>query len=469
MSLHRDHELPVPPYDEDNPWAQAATRTSVASDISIATTDEDEEVERRRRRARSRRQADSLRGLQAIAEANGGAAAPVASGGTPAGSLFGVDSAYAKRMEEFGRMRRLQSQGQLAPVLKGPQPPLPDGPPPLPPSASAKGATALNAPGSSGRQRPESEFLPAYSSPTNATFPDAAPPMRVPEPAPEPEPALEPPPVSPPVPPKDDVDPQVELARVLRELEATKAAMAQAAASHAEDKLALLARLAASEEQTALLTRSLAAERAAVLETRGDLAQARTTLSTLAAEKRGWQGKLDAMHHKAQRAERVVRTLDHLTRAKLEVREAATGRAIRRSRHMLLSADLGPSMEVIGEVAALNEEILQLANIFVENLQRTNGSPAAQSTQRAKFVIGEGMTKMMEVQANNGEQGFHFLLVQVALQVFMTSWCSSIIDGNYPQQLSFTDLLLEMSAQSLVKASRRGDSECFYKVLDVAI
>ena len=143
----------------------------------------------------------------------------------------------------------------------------------------------------------------------------------------------------------------------------------------------------------------------------------------------------------------------------LEVREAGTRRSIRRSKHLLV-VDAGPSMEVVGEVAALNEEILQLANIFVENLQRTTANPNAQSTQRAKFVIGEGMTKMMEAQANNGEQGFHFLLVQVALQVFMTSWCSSIIDGNYPQQLSFTDLLLEMSAQSLIKASRRGDGEC---------
>ena len=173
---------------------------------------------------------------------------------------------------------------------------------------------------------------------------------------------------------------------------------------------------------------------------------ATSSLTALNKEKKGWQDKLDSMQHKLSAAERQVRCLDHLTRHKLESRqEAGYGQPKRRGQ----SSSIPASTDVIGAMRALNEEIYQTCVQLVEGLERTALFSTSQKPQVRK-VLGDYLTAMLEDQAkkkaNSG--GYNMLLMQTVLEVFMTHWCSSIIEAFYPQQESFADLLVELSAQT---------------------
>ena len=173
------------------------------------------------------------------------------------------------------------------------------------------------------------------------------------------------------------------------------------------------------------------------------LRDATSSLTVLNEEKKGWQDKLDSMQHKLNAADRQVRCLDHLTRHKLEMRqEAGYGRPKRRG----LLASVPASTAVIGAMRALNEEIYQTCVQLKEGLERTTVSSTRHKPQVQK-VLGDHLTAMMEDQAKK-VTGYNMLLMQTVLQVFMTHWCSSIIDAFYPQQESFTDLLVHLSAQT---------------------
>lgn len=410
--------------------------------MDTISLNDDDGLERRRQRARARAQTSSL---QSMSSANGSSASLASSRAPITPSLFGMNSSYLKRMEEVGRLRRLQSQPPLAPTDTK-----------VSPRPRSDLSTPVTVPSiGQSRRRPVSEVPPPYTSPTDSTFTDSS--LPIPEQdLDEPETGLDPSPLS------DDQEhppltgePALEarIIQLLRDLEVARAALSRAATEHEEEKQALLARLAASEERSDLLTRRLETQERVHAETRNGLEHARATVSALTLEKRGWQAKLDAMNFKVQHAGRVMRTVDHITRAKLEVRKAEITGVIRRTRQIMSVAPV-PSIEVLGAMTVLNEEILQLANIFVENLQRVAVPCTYDDLQRAKFVLGDGVTVMMEEQANSEQQGFRFLLMQVALEVFMTFWCSSIIDGLYPQQRSFSDLLLELSTQSVGNSMR---------------
>ena len=171
---------------------------------------------------------------------------------------------------------------------------------------------------------------------------------------------------------------------------------------------------------------------------------ATSSLTLLNKEKKGWQDKLDSMLHKINAAERQVRCLDHLTRQKLESRqEAGYGEPKRRGPFTSIPA----STDVIETMRALNEEIYQTSVQFAEALERT----AVFSTQRkprVQKVLGNNLTAMMEDQAKEATSGYNILLIQTVLEVFMTHWCSSIIEAFYPQQESFADLLIQLSAET---------------------
>jgi len=65
-------------------------------------------------------------------------------------------------------------------------------------------------------------------------------------------------------------------------------------------------------------------------------------------------------------------------------------------------------------------------------------------------VLGDHLTAMMEdeVKKATSSDGYNMLLMQTVLEVFMTYWCSSIIEAFYPQHESFADLLVQLSAQT---------------------
>jgi hypothetical protein len=175
---------------------------------------------------------------------------------------------------------------------------------------------------------------------------------------------------------------------------------------------------------------------------KNQLRDATSSLTVLNEEKKGWQEKLDSMQHKLGAAERQVRCLDHLTRHKLESRqEAGYGQPKRRG----LFASTPASRDVIALMCNLNEEIYQTCVQLVEGLEHTTVFSTRYKPQVQK-VLGDYLTTMMENQAIIS--GYNMLLMQAVLEVFMTHWCSSIIEAFYPQQESFADLLVQLSTQT---------------------
>jgi hypothetical protein len=181
------------------------------------------------------------------------------------------------------------------------------------------------------------------------------------------------------------------------------------------------------------------------------LSAAATSFTLLNKEKKGWQDKLDSMQHKLNAAERQVRCLDHLTRQKVESRqESGNGQPKRRG----LLTSFPASADVIGAMCALNEKIYQTCVLFAEGLERMTVFPTKQKPQVQK-VLGGHLTAMMEDQAKKVTSGYNKLLMRTVLEVFMTHWCSSIIEAFYPQQESFADLLVQLSAQTTNTAGKQ--------------
>ena len=164
------------------------------------------------------------------------------------------------------------------------------------------------------------------------------------------------------------------------------------------------------------------------------------SLTLMNKEKKGWQNKLDSMRHKLNAAERQLRCLDHLTRHKLESRQEA---GYDQPKRIGPSVSIPGSTDVIEAMRGLNEEIYQTCVQFVEGLERT-AFPTKQMPQVQK-VLGDHLTAMMEDQAKKTTSGYNMLLMQTDLEVFITLWCSSIIEAFYPQQ---TDLLIQLSSQT---------------------
>ena len=180
------------------------------------------------------------------------------------------------------------------------------------------------------------------------------------------------------------------------------------------------------------------------------LHDATASLTVLNNEKKGWQNKLDSMQHKLSAAERQVRCLDHLTRHKLESRQEA---GYEQPKRRGLLASTPASADVIGAMRALNEEIYQTCVQLVEGLERRSASLTKHKSQVQK-VLGNHLTAMIEDQATQTTSGYNMLLMQTVLEVFMTHWCSSIIEAFYPQQESFADLLVQLSTQTTTASGK---------------
>ena len=182
------------------------------------------------------------------------------------------------------------------------------------------------------------------------------------------------------------------------------------------------------------------------------LGVATASLTLLNKEKKGWQDKLDSMLQQLNAAERQVRCLGHLTRQKLESRqEAGYGELKQRLGGPL--AFIPASADVIEAMRALNKKNFQTCELLVQGLERTTIFSTKHKSQVEK-VLGYHLTAMMGDQAKKkSTSGYNVLLMQTVLEVFMTHWCSSIIEAFYPQQESFGDLLVQLSAQTSTKSS----------------
>ena len=170
--------------------------------------------------------------------------------------------------------------------------------------------------------------------------------------------------------------------------------------------------------------------------------QLRDATLSLTVEKKGYQNKLDLMQHKLSAAERQLRCLDHLTRHKLESRQTAVYGQPKRG----LLGFTPASTDVIGLMGVLNKEIHQTCAQLADGLESTSIFSAKYKSQAQK-MLGDRLTAMMEDQGKM-TPGYNMLLMQTVLEVFMTHWCSSIIEAFYPPQESFADLLVQLSTQT---------------------
>ena len=201
--------------------------------------------------------------------------------------------------------------------------------------------------------------------------------------------------------------------------------------------------------------RRMEKERRDVAKMKEDLKAAQTRYEAINKEKSGWQGQIDLMQNRLSDAERRERCLDEMSRHRLEAKfnSQTVGRSalLHHSPHVK-----GPSPDVIGAVGRFNQEVLQASNLLVENLERPRRGPydhapsSGNGKARAKTILGERVTVMLEQQARDTTNPtlFKFLLMQNCLEVFITHWCVNIMEAWYPQQPSFSDLLVELTSQT---------------------
>ncbi|KDR73741.1 hypothetical protein GALMADRAFT_212553 [Galerina marginata CBS 339.88] len=434
---------PVASQDQPLTYAQPESFPSTQSTVvpspnstsptSSSPSDADDQDKSRRRK----RPQNTFAMLQPIVESGDSASfQPKPSSSSFAPSNLGLDSSFARRMEETGRLRRLQSQSSLNSGSTGSAPPV------VPPSP-VKTPTIPEKPVNG------TAHLKAYSEGDQS-------------PGPAPKNIPSPPPVTYPNGQSKDTDSQPEeqavlqdlLDRTLRELKAAKEETARVKAQSDREKSRLVRQLNASHDTVTELEKENRDKNSKIFNLETRLQKTEQELKEVTQEKHGWQEQLDTMHHRLTKSERQVRSLDQLMRAKLEARQEGVFGPTKRSQNAPQIKQ--PSMEVISAVAALNEEILQAANQLVENLERVKTAPTTEDIARAKAVLGFKATVMMQVQASDRSKGFKFLLMQVVLEVFMVHWSTNIIEGHYPPQKSFADLLIEMSTRTTVTASLQG-------------
>ena len=424
---------------------------------------EHEEKESNRPR---RRQNNPFAALQPIVESETFTPKPAVSPMPFGSSLYGVDSTFARRMEEAGRLRRLQSQSHMD--LKADNKADSTSPTPI-----------MNHARSSSERTERTPFLPFGSPntpledlsntrsqetryivkppPTRPTLPTRPIP---PTPSTPPLPPKTPARVSPAVSQSEQDSPRTpnshavelqtlrdQLVQAMRDKRIFENELARVTAQSTSDRDRLNRELRTLKEDRSELVRRGDQLKRQNDEMTSELTRAQAELRKLKAEKRGWQEQLDTMHHKVIRAERQIRCLDHLTRAKLEAREEAVYGATKRTK--LALTQIRSSEEVINAITDLNEEILQAANLLIENLDRTHfyGS-ISESSNKAEKVVGMHATEMLKAQSDSSTPGFRQLLMLVIMEVFLVYWCSDIIEGFYPKRASFADLLVELSSHT---------------------
>lgn len=429
------------PFDPSNPRGQESDHPSPRHGQAH------EETESNRPR---RRQNNPFATLQPIVESTTFTPKP-ADSPTPFGSsLYGVDSTFAKRMEEAGRLRRLQSQSHVDLKVDNKADNKADNTP-TPVTKSQKHARS-----SSERTPSSSGFLNTPLEDLSNTWRQETRHIVVP-PATPPKP---PPKVSPAVSRSEQDSPRTpnshaaelqalrdQLAHAMRDKQMFEQELARVMTQSASDRERLVRELRTLKQENSVLVGQADRLTRHNDDTSSELTLAQAELRKLKAEKRGWQEQLDTMHHKVVRAERQIRCLDHLTRAKLEGREEAVYGAPKRTK--LALTQIRSSEEVINAITDLNEEILQAANLLIENLDRTRFyGPITESSNKAEKVVGTHVTEMLKAQSGSSTSGFRQLLMLVVMEVFLVHWCSAIIEGFYPKRPSFADLLVELSSHT---------------------
>ncbi|KAF9552616.1 hypothetical protein CPC08DRAFT_728488 [Agrocybe pediades] len=173
-------------------------------------------------------------------------------------------------------------------------------------------------------------------------------------------------------------------------------------------------------------------------------------------EKQGWEGQLDAMQHRVQQAERQVRCLDNLTRLKLEAREDGAFGSVKRTTQ-LRASNQKPSADVIRLVVNLNKLTSEYAGFLTNKMRRKYTIPCKTIAQikRSNDVLGSKVATRLRRHASLCDP-FPPFLMRVILELFMVHWYTQIIEGWYPKQKCFADVLLEFSQTTNSSSAKVG-------------
>lgn len=165
----------------------------------------------------------------------------------------------------------------------------------------------------------------------------------------------------------------------------------------------------------------------------------------LAKEKLTWQQKLDGMHNRLHHAERKLRCLDHLTGAKLDARQSGRMADIKRNPSFTPN---GLGSEILNQVTALNSWIRPTAQSLARDLVHRKSRSDAAEIARAIQVLGESMSGLVDTRTRQGPLKGGSIVLQTLVEIFLVHWATMIIEGWYPKQRSFADILAELAAQN---------------------
>ena len=116
---------------------------------------------------------------------------------------------------------------------------------------------------------------------------------------------------------------------------------------------------------------------------------------------------------------------------------------VRRQGNTIMSvADTLSTTDVMQKVDALNEEIFQAAALFGEMLQtgRTQEN-VTEAFEKARWMLGEQMASTLVEESVNPPTEVNPLLVQVVLQIAITTWCRFVISSWKPGDATVEDFL----------------------------
>ena len=112
----------------------------------------------------------------------------------------------------------------------------------------------------------------------------------------------------------------------------------------------------------------------------------------------------------------------------------------------LTTTDALSTTDVVQKVNALNEEIFHAAALLGEMLQNTERTGRTQEQipeafEKARWMLGEQMASILAAESVNLRTDLNPLLVQVVLQIAITTWCKSVVSSWKPGDGPVADFL----------------------------
>ena len=143
--------------------------------------------------------------------------------------------------------------------------------------------------------------------------------------------------------------------------------------------------------------------------------------------------------------------MDDLQDVKAQLADAkslleAKDRELKGAQVFLTKADTLSTTDVVQKVNALNEEIFQSAALLGEMLWITERTDRTQEQvtvafEKARWMLGEQMASILAVESVNPRTDLHPLLVQVVLQIAITTWCKFVVSSWKPEDSTVADCL----------------------------